>query len=263
MKEELKKEIQGLINNLSLNCDVETFNSSKLNWDLISSSKYLSESFIREFKDDVNWNYINAYQKLSENFIKEFQEKVHWDYVSIYQKLSESFICDFQDKFDWNCICCFQKLSESFIKEFQEKVDWYYISNYQKLSEEFIEEFKDKLLIDREGNTMYWSTKQKEDSIPDVYQKEEDYYIGYKGIRSDRYSNFNFQYKYEVGQTYECHGDCNVDNENSFGLSVWTEEKARDYCDELVIKVKFRAENLCAVVHGGDKIRVSKFIVIS
>ena len=76
-----------------------------------------------------------------------------------------------------------------------------------------------------------------------LYERHDDYFIAYKGIRSDRYSNYNFQYRYFPGEVYEAFCDCSPD-EDSFGLSVWTEEKAKGYCDELVVKVKVKYEDV-------------------
>ena len=45
-----------------------------INWKKISEYKYLSEDFIREFKDYVDWYNISLYQKLSEDFIREFKD---------------------------------------------------------------------------------------------------------------------------------------------------------------------------------------------
>ena len=56
-------------------------------WGMISQIKYLSEDFIREFKDRVDWELISSQQKLSEDFIREFQDRVDWDYISINQTL--------------------------------------------------------------------------------------------------------------------------------------------------------------------------------
>jgi len=43
-------------------------------WNWISRMYYLSEDFIRNYKDFVNWGSISRYQKLSEEFIFEFKE---------------------------------------------------------------------------------------------------------------------------------------------------------------------------------------------
>ena len=95
-----------------------------------------------------------------------------------------------------------------------------------------------------------------------LYECHEDYFVAYKGIRSDRYSKFNFQYRYLPGETCECFSDYS-DEENSFGLSAWTEEKARKYCNELVIKVKINYEDVTAVVHNGGKIRCKRLTVLN
>ena len=48
----------------------------------------------------------------------------------------------------------------------------------------------------------------------------------------------------------------------SFGLSVWTENQARDYCNELVVKVKVNYEDVGRVVQDGGKRRCRKLTVI-
>jgi hypothetical protein len=95
-----------------------------------------------------------------------------------------------------------------------------------------------------------------------LYECYDDYFIGYKGIRGDRYSNYNFQYQYLPGETYETHCDC-TDDENSFGLSVWTEEEARYYCGDLVIKIKVNYEDVGRVIHDGGKIRCKKITILN
>ena len=236
----------------------------KVDWYWISVSQKLSESFIREFQDKVNWNCISEYQKLSELFIREFQDKVDWCWISMCQKLSESFIREFQDKVNWAGISSHQKLSESFIRKFQDKVYWWYISKYQKLSNEFINEFTDRLDLNKiKDSWHYKTTEEKKQAVIDtgLHECHDTYFIAYKGIRSDRYSKFNFQYKYEKGGIYESWCDCSND-ENSFGLSVWDEPNAREYCEELVVRVKVNYEDVGRVVHNGGKIRCFKLEVL-
>jgi hypothetical protein len=234
-------------------------------WNYISEYQKLSESFIREFKNDIFWNDISQYQKLSEPFIKEFKDKVNWNYISEFQKLSESFIREFKDSVNWSYISKFQKLSDEFWKEFKDQVNWGYISQYQKLSDEFWKEFIEQLGEKSKQNLLYWTNEEKLELLKKYpqYKIEDGYVYAFKGIRSNRYSKFNFQFKYEIGQTYECHADYNLYNENSFGLSCWTYEEAKEYCDELVIEVRFKVEDLAAVVHEGGKLRVSKFEVLT
>jgi hypothetical protein len=233
----------------------------KVKWWDISEYQKLSEGFIREFKDKVDWIFISAYQKLSEGFIRKFKHKVDWRCISQYQKLSEDFIREFIDKVSWRCISKYQKLSESFIREFKNKVNWGHISAYQKLSEGFIREFKLEINPD---NWLYKDKGFKLEKIKEtgLYEfLDADHILAYKGIRSDRYSSFNFQYQYLKEGTYECHCDC-TSSENSFGLSAWTEEKARGHCGELVIKVKINVADIGRVVHDGGKLRCSKFTIL-
>jgi muramidase (phage lysozyme) len=283
MKKSVKIEIEFLIKELDINCTVEEFKDivdcrsisvyqilseefmrelkHEVSWYDISKNQNLSEDFIREFQDKVNWRWISIHQKLSEGFIREFKNKVDWLWISQYQKLSEDFIREFKDEVWWNYISKYQKLSEEFIREFQEKVNWEWISRYQKLSKNFIRKFKLKIDPD---NWLYKDKKFKLKKIKNTGLYEfidADHILAYKGIKSDRYSKFNFQYQYLKGGTYECHCDC-TSSENSFGLSAWTEEKARKHCGELVIKVKINVADIGRIVHDGGKLRCSKFTVI-
>jgi hypothetical protein len=283
MKKSVKEEIISLIKKLELNCSVKKL-KDKVDWEWISIHQKLSEGFIREFKNKVNWWDISKFQKHSENFIREFKDKVYWGRISAYQKLSENFIREFKYKVDWGWISKYQKLSEGFIREFEDKVNWSNISMYQKLSEGFIREFKNK--VDWEWISAHqklsiscirefklkiapdnWLYKDKEFKLEKIKETglyeflDADHILAYKGIRSDRYSNFNFQYRYLKGGTYECHCDC-TDDENSFGLSAWTEEKAKEHCGELVIKVKINVADIGRIVHNGGKLRCFKFTVL-
>ena len=236
----------------------------KVNWNWISKYQKLSESFIRKFKDYVDWGSISKHQKLSESFIRKFKDYVDWESISASQNLSENFIRKFKNYVDWGYISKYQKLSESFIREFKDKVNWYWTSKYQKLSENFIREFKDRLyLSELKESWHYKTTEEKKQAMiaTGLYECHEDYFIAYKGIRSDRYSKYNFQYKYEKGGIYESWCDCS-NNENSFGLSVWDEKNARGYCNELVVKVKVNYEDVGRVVHNGGKIRCFKIEVL-
>ena len=168
----------------------------------------------------------------------------------------------FKEKVDWNYISIHQKLSEDFIRECKEKVNWDIISIYQKLSEDFIHEFN---IIIKNSNWLYKSAENKLQEIKNTGLYEitpENNIIAYKGIRSDNYSKYNFQYFYEIGKTYSSHCDCNINNENSFGLSGWTKEGALEYCNEKLIKILIYPEHIGALVYKGNKIRCFEFTVI-
>lgn len=235
-----------------------------VSWDTISIFQHLSEDFICEFKDRVSWVAVSKKQHLSEKFIREFANEVDWFCISKYQHLSEEFIREFKDKVCWGLIPKYQHLSEDFIREFKNDVEWLYISEYQHLSKEFIEEFKDCLYMRGIADSwLYKSAEEKKKAVMDteLYECHDDYFIAYKGIRRDRYSRWNFQYQYLKGETYETWCDCS-DNENGFGFSAWTEKKAREYCNELVVRVKVRYEDVGRVVHDGGKIRCFKLEIL-
>ena len=236
----------------------------KVDWYFISFYQHLSEDFIREFQDKVDWYWISVDQQVSESFLREFKDKVDWFGISKYHHLSEDFIREFAYKVDWDNISAYQHLSEDFIREFADRVNWRAISAYQRLSYKFIDEFKDKL--DMCCVTDSWhniSTEEKKRAVmgTGLYECHEDYFIAYKGIRSDRYSNFNFQYQYLKGHTYETWCDCSS-GENSYGFSAWTKEGARNYCNELIVRVKVRYEDVGRVVHNGGKIRCFKLEIL-
>ena len=236
----------------------------KVDWTCISRYPHLSEDFIRKFADRVDWYYISAYQYLSENFIREFADRVAWGWIVKYQQLSEDFIREFKDKVNWYYISAYQHLSEDFIREFKDKVSWGWVSRYQHLSKEFIEEFKDKIYMNLIADSWHYkSVEEKKKAVIDtgLYECHDDYFIAYKGIRRDRYSKFSFQYQYLKGHTYETWCDCSAD-EDSFGFSAWTKTGARDYCKELVVRVKVRYEDVGRVVHNGGKIRCFKIEIL-
>ena len=236
----------------------------KVDWFSISRYPHLSEDFIRKFADKVDWYYISAYQCLSEDFIREFQDRVAWDWIVKYQPLSEDFIREFKDKVNWNYISANQHLSENFIREFKDEVNWAWISAYQHLSKEFIEEVKDNLYMNFIADSWHYkSVEEKKKAVMDtgLYECHDDYFIAYKGIRKDRYSRFSFQYQYLKGHTYETWCDCSS-NESSYGFSAWTKEGAREYCKELIVRVKVRYEDVGRVVHDGGKIRCFKMEIL-
>ena len=236
----------------------------KVYWFSISEQQHLSENFIREFKDWLDWDWISIRQHLSEDFIREFKDRVTWNWISMFQHLSEAFIREFKDDVYWSYISIYQRLSEDFIRKFKDKVNWVNISAYQHLSKEFIEEFKDNIDMKWIADSWHYkSTEEKKKAVMDtgLYECHDDYFIAYKGIRSDRYSAYNFQYQYLKGHTYETWCDCSAD-EDSFGFSAWTEEDAREYCNELIVRVKIRYEDVGRIVHDGGKVRCFKMEIL-
>jgi len=213
---------------------------------LKTKSKNLKQFFYDKFiRNTIDYSFIEKYPELISLF--KNSKKLNLDNLNL------------------NYISYYGKLSESFIREFKDKVNWSIISPYQKLSEEFIREFRNRLDLDEiEDSWNYKDESFKKNRIIEskMYECHDDYFIAYKGIRSDRYSKYNFQFQYLKEETYECHAD-HSSNENSFGLSVWTKKEATRYCNELVVKCKIYYKDVARIVHNNGKIRCSKINILN
>lgn len=112
-------------------------------------------------------------------------------------------------------------------------------------------------------NWAYKTPEELEQAVRDtgLYECHDGYFIAYKGIRSDRYSRYNFQYRYLPGETYETFADCS-ENDNSFGFSAWTMKGAEKYSKELVVPCRIEYKDVARVVHGDD-VRCRKLTVLA
>ena len=170
---------------------------------------------------------------------------------------------------NFKSISKYKKLSEEFIEKHWTRLDFHRLSKYQKLSEKIIERFKHKVYKDLiNDNWIYKPTEEKKQEVIETgkYECHDDYFIGYKAIRTDRYSLYNFQYKYEKGGVYESWCDCS-DSENSFGLSIGTEDFAKRYGFTTsirynIVRCKVKYEDIGRIVHNGDKIRCFKIEIL-
>jgi len=265
----------------------------KVDWGNVSTHQQLSENFIEKFQDKVYWDYISHYQQLSESFMEKFQDKLNWWYISIFQKLSENFIEKFQDRLNWARVSGDQILSEYFIEKFEDKVDWSYILHYQILSEKFMEKYIDKfdkndiILYQRiskefakkhnieisKDNWYHKSYKWKLKFIRESTNYEilnddgGEYIIAYKAIREDNRSFYNpDNYEYIIGEIYESNCDCNILNENSYGLAAWDKENAIKFGSDREFKlilVKIYIDDIGAIIKDNkNKIRCFKFQVV-
>ena len=197
MLESVQLEIKDIIAKGNLNCSIDSFLAmtwktdkartfftgeeriAQGNWDFISTYEFLSEDFMRTFKDKLNWSVLFEWQRMSNSFIKENIDKIKtkddWFSVVFSQNLSEDFIDKYSDTLNWHTIfeCQYLNaafiekhidkinkdfmgvdwynisvrglLTEEFIEKYPKELDWDNISQYQVLSEEFIEKHKDKV----------------------------------------------------------------------------------------------------------------------
>ena len=248
-------------------------NISKIDLYEASSHQFLSEKFICDFEnteygDHFNWYDISMYQKLSEDFIESHLDKLYMPNIAHYQHLSEHFILKHSNLFDWYTIVQYQDLQEKtlnqIIDNFDLKKDGFLMNcilSYNKFSNEFLafHNITDERVAIL-NNWLYKSTEEKKQLVIDteLYECYDDYFIAYKAIRSDRYSLFNFQYKYEKGMSYYSKCDC-TNAENSFGFGVGSKQFAENYgdCDlnSIIVRCKVKYEDVGRIVHDGDKIR--------
>jgi len=251
---------------------------NKVRWSIISEHQTLSEDFIREFAGKVDWKNICEKQNLSESFIREFKNRVDWYCISQYQTLSESFIREFEHLWDWTSVSNNQTLSEDFIREYKDVVDWPFIQKYQNLSEDFIMEFKDKVdwkyiqkyqylseefrkkinLPIPKNSWLYKTDKEKLELVKNtgLYEIEDNCVIAYKSVKSDFSSVYKHGIYYHPGSTVSAHCNCNPGEQNSFGLSAWTQKGALRYYNKgLLLKVRIPISKLGCLVHDSHKIR--------
>lgn len=151
------------------------------------------------------------------------------------------------------------------IDEFKDIVNWYNISEYQKLSEDFIREFKDKVNINIQEKCHKEKTReQKLEEIKEYAKKHNlefdgEYLYAYRQHDFNGCGVFNKTIIYEKGQYYkDWHCDMNEENENSFGLGIWPNNK------DVNIKVKVKVDDWgCAVNRRNDgKARVWGFEMV-
>jgi hypothetical protein len=239
-----------------------------------------------------DWHYITKQQKLSDNIIKFILLEKHEHYFEryyrhllFYQSLSEDILEEHLDYFFGCDVCAYQKLSVAFIEKHANVLGWLYISKFQPLDETFIEKhinevdfdiivkhqklsdvFLKKYNLKKPRNSwLYKSIKYKKQKILNtgLYEIIDDYVYAYKAVRDDYYSIFNFQYLYEIDKEYTSHADYDIKEENSFGLSAWTYEGAKNYYNKgRILKVKIHLDDVAALVQKGHKLRCTKITII-
>lgn len=127
-----------------------------------------------------------------------------------------------------------------------------------------IDKFKNNIDINQK-TWLYKDTEFKKKQIvySGLYECYDDYFIAYKAIRQDRYSYFNFQYKYEPGNIYESSCDC-TNKENSFGLNAGTYKYAKNYghTNSLIVKCKIKYEDVGRLVYNNEKVRCFKIEIL-
>lgn len=241
-----------------------------INLDLLVCVQKLSESFILKYFKRLNKTNLARYQVLTDKVLakcaKYISDSDFWYFVSEFQRLSEKNIHKYIDKLSLLKITKFQTLSENFIRKNIKILNSDSLEKYQYYSDAFADELglnksilfhaKDKANINRLKRKLIRTGK---------YECHKDGFIAYKAIRYNRYSFFNFRYKYLKDNVFESNCDC-TNNECSFGLNVGTYDFAKSYLGNdingVIVKCKVKYEDVGAMVHNNEKVRCFKITVL-
>jgi hypothetical protein len=211
-----------------------------LKWQTLSE-EYI-ESKLSIIKDNSLIMELLQSQRMSENFIKKHEECFGESYIGLLittQRLSIEYITDLNKRYNL-IIWPDDKLGIKFNIETNLSNCWQYKSADEKLE------------IIKKTN---------------LYEIKGDYVIAYKSIRKNGYSNYNFQYKYEVDSYYTTKADYNILNTASFGFSAWTLKhvltKYYNWHENKIIKIKIHKSEIAALVHNDNKIRSTALYVIN
>ena len=228
---------------------------------MLKEEKQFEKEYGKDWIDKVNWNLISCFKSLSEKFIEKHADKVVWYEISFSQKLSEAFIEKYTDKMDWRGISYFQKLSEAFIEKHAGKVNWHGISCSQNLSEEFIERHAgkiDKELQLKKHHRKYDPVEEAKkyankhnltikDGFLHVFRNHDEWNRGIYN-KTIFYTKKNVEYR-------DWHCDLDPNEENSFGLGIWPKGNVE-------VKVKLKDFG-CGVIDKDDgKARVWCFQLV-
>lgn len=94
-----------------------------------------------------------------------------------------------------------------------------------------------------------------------LYECHDGYFIGYKGIKKDRYGAFGFQHRYLPGSTCETFADASG-AEHSFGFSVWDTYGAWNQGWGMVVPCKVYYKDVARVTEGCT-VRCRKLTVLA
>lgn len=256
-------------------------------WATISRTQILTEAFMDKYFSKLMLDNIVAYQKLSEEFIEshfcnssdEYLQQILAIKIPIYQKLSEKFIEKHFEKLSLHEVISFQQLSQKFVEKHLDSFNIWNVLKYVKCSKEFVQKYQNRIddmdyvrqyqKIDDhpiQFNFLYLTGEEKKKLVQEsgLFECYETYFIAYKAIRKDGYPIYNFQFHYEVGQTYTAKCDC-TPNESSFGLyagtfkSAWYLARQRQ---ARIVKCKIKYEDVGGLFEDEEKLRCSTLEII-
>mgnify|MGYP002860661274 CR=1 FL=1 len=223
------------------------------------------------------------HQDVTERLMNKYRYMIHWPAASMYCNMSEDFIREFKKFVDWSSISKYKTLSEEFMYEMMDYLDYKNAFYYQVTTPELDEIFKNKINTYDDYFQAYWVKKNYiRNQEPEYWRNliktyktyptnySDDYFIGYKAVRSDGYSLFSFRNKYIKENTYNTKSD--FDNvEVSFGFGIYNRDKAYQYgmqkdnkrFEIIAVKVPYDAVTFCSENYIFPKVRTSEIEILA
>ena len=226
---------------------------------LVLQHQDVTERLMSKYKDMIHWTAASEYCNMSEEFIKEYKYYVNWESISKYKTLSIDFMYEMMPYLNYRNAFFYQDTDPELDLVFKEKINTY---------DDYFQAFWNRKYMVRNRGAAYWRDIIKQyKTYPTDYS--EDYFIGYKAIRSDGYSLFSFRNKYEREHTYETKSDYALD-EVSFGFGIYNRDKAYQYgmqkdkkrFDIVAIKVPYDSITFCSENYVFPKVRTKKIEIL-
>ena len=113
----------------------------------------LSESFIRQMKDEIDWTCLCQFQTFSIDFMREFEDNITINHMFAQKHFDEKFLTEVVTTLTTRAerwwlladMCHNQILTENFMERYFADLDWDYVSKYQNFSEDFMRRHKKAL----------------------------------------------------------------------------------------------------------------------
>ena len=221
-------------------------------------------------KDLMNWDLLSMYQDLPEKIMLKYYKMVNWKLAALYQIHIT------------NAILTAVPYLDLYISGTQDK-NWL-IRDYENGSkvsgQDRVSKLYDRYMNSSAVNNFQIVTLKMPDNMGDP--QDVKFIKAYKGVCEWGHSKNNKNFKYELGNEYTSHADCNTrlemeyydpiksnvsnkttksfKNDSSFGLYATTLQEAYKFQWKRIFIVLINFEDLAAVVNNGLTLRSRKII---
>ncbi|HEY9703567.1 MAG TPA: hypothetical protein V6C58_14055 [Allocoleopsis sp.] len=178
------------------------FDFELLDWNAISSYRYLSDNFIRKYKNFLNWNNICTTQNLSANMILEHSKYINFNIVSNKDSMFKNKVFNtngektMKNTIDLKCINRYALKNFEILIEFMEMntpddfnlLDWVSISRMRHLSEDFISKYKSKV---------HWGEICTHQNLSEFFIRRHIKYINPNALTTSQLKNLSYDFVVE------------------------------------------------------------------